>query len=93
MMPVAKMTLDEVNDRLLRAFRNGLLNTDLKGFVLGFARSMKSRNPRCPSQKQVNIARRLVIEVRSMDGSEPVSLLDPDDNEEGREMARNEAEF
>lgn len=79
MMPVAKMTLEEVNFKLLRAFRNGLLSTDLKGFVLGFARSMKSQNPRCPSQKQVSVARRLVAEIRRADDDEPLMLIDRED--------------
>lgn len=93
LMPVENMTLDEVNAKLLKAFRDGRLNIDLKGVVLGFARAMKSPNPNRPSQKQISIARRLITEVRRMDGSEPEFLIDSEDNEAGREQAMNEAEF
>jgi hypothetical protein len=79
MTRVDEMDLEEISRRLLDAFRNGRLNMDLKGFVLGFAKSMKRHNPRCPSQKQISMARRLVGEIRQMDGTEPVSLLDTED--------------
>lgn len=92
-LAVDNMTLDEINDRLLRAFRNGLLSMDLKGVVLGFARAMKRGKP---SLRQTEIARKLVREIRYHDGSEPVDLIDREDtgdNPEAAEMALNYAEF
>ena len=90
MMPVESMTLEELSRRLLDAFRNGRLDIDLKGFVLGFAKAMKRGKP---SDRQVSLARKLIGEIRHHDGSEPTELIDSDDNEDGREMAKNYAEF
>ncbi len=89
-LAVEKMDLEEVKVRLLDAFRNGRLSIDLKGVVLGFARAMKRGNP---SPRQIEIARKLVGEIRYHDGSEPGDLIDRKDNEAGREMARNYKEF
>ena len=86
-----EMTLEEVRVRLLDAFRNGRLALDLKGVVLGFARAMKRKKG--PSARQVEIARKLLREIKSMDGTEPVELLDEDDNEAGRETVSDYAEF
>ena len=80
-----EMTLEEVRVRLLDAFRNGRLSLDLKGVVLGFARAMKGKKG--PSSLQVEIARKLVREIRYHDGSEPVDLIDLDDGEVAREKA------
>lgn len=88
---VSKMDLEEVNIRLMDAFRRGDLSIDLKGAVLGFARSMKGTKG--PSPRQIEIARKLVREIRSHDGTEPVALVDEGDNESGREKAKNYAEF
>ena len=85
------MTLEEVRVRLLDAFRNGRLSLDLKGVVLGFARAMKRKKG--PSARQVEIARKLLREIKSMDGTEPVELLDEDDNEAGRETVSDYTEF
>ncbi len=90
-LAVDNMDLEEVRTRLLDAFRAGRLSIDLKGVVLGFARAMKGKKG--PSPRQIEIARKLVREIRSMDGSEPVSLLDDDDNPADDEMALNYAEF
>ena len=93
-LAVDNMELEEVRLRLLDAFRNGRLSIDLKGVVLGFARAMKGK--RGPSPRQIVVARKLVREIRYHDGSEPVSLLDDDDNEAARETAEqieNYAEF
>ena len=80
-----EMTLEEVRVRLLDAFRNGRLSLDLKGVVLGFARAMKGKKG--PSARQVEIARKLLREIKSMDGTEPVELLDEDDNEAAKDYA------
>ncbi len=90
-LPVESMTLEEVNVRLLHAFRNGHLNMDLRGVVLGFAAAIKRKTG--PSVKQIELARKLVGELRHHDGSEPDDLIDWDDNEAGREMERNRDEF
>ena len=90
-LPVQNMTLEEVNDRLLRAFRSGLLSMDLKGVVLGFAAAMKCKKG--PSVKQIELAKKLVQEIRYEDGTEPAELIDRDDNEAGRQMARDHEEF
>ena len=84
-LAVDNMDLEEVRLRLLDAFRNGRLSIDLKGVVLGFARAMKGQKG--PSPRQIEIARKLVREIKTMDGTEPVSLLDDDDNEATRETA------
>ncbi len=89
-LAVEKMDLEEVKVRLLDAFRNGRLSIDLKGFVLGFARSMKRGKP---SLKQVEVARKLVREIRYMDGTEPESLLDREDDDAGRDKAAIYQEF
>ncbi len=89
-LAVEKMDLEEVRTRLLDAFRNGRLSIDLKGVVLGFARAMKRGQP---SPRQIEVARKLVREIRYHDGSEPGDLLDRDDNEAGREMAKNYEDF
>ncbi len=89
-LAVEKMDLEEVRMRLLDAFRNGRLSIDLKGVVLGFARAMKRGKP---SPRQIEIARKLVREIRHHDGSEPVELLDRGDNEEARERATNYEDF
>ena len=86
-----KMTLEEVRVKLLDAFRNGRLSLDLKGVVLGFARAMKGKKG--PSARQIEIARKLVREIRHHDGTEPVDLIDHDDNEAGHDKAKDYAEF
>ena len=90
-LAVDKMDLEEVRTRLLDAFRNGRLSIDLKGVVLGFARAMKGKKG--PSLRQIEIARKLVREIRYHDGSEPVDLIDRDDSPAGREKAVNYEEF
>ncbi len=90
-LAVDNMELEEVRTRLLDAFRNGRLSIDLKGVVLGFARAMKRKNG--PSPRQIEVARKLVREIRYHDGSEPVDLIDRDDNPAGREQRLNHAEF
>ena len=90
-LAVEQMDLEEVRTRLLDAFRNGRLSIDLKGVVLGFAKAMKGKKG--PSLRQIEIARKLVREIRYHDGSEPVSLLDDDDNPAGQEHDENYAEF
>jgi len=75
-LAVDRMTLEEVNIRLQRAFRSGLLSLDLKGPVLGFAAAMK-RGRASPKQEQ--LARRLVRELRTFDGTEPDMLIDRED--------------
>ncbi len=90
-LAVDNMDLEEVRTRLLDAFRNGRLSIDLKGVVLGFARAMKGKKG--PSPRQIEIARKLVREIRSMDGTEPVILLDDGDNPVGREQSVNYADF
>ena len=89
-LPAEKMDLEEVRIRLLDAFRNGRLSIDLKGVVLGFARAMKRGNP---SPRQIEIARKLVREIRYHDGSEPVDLIDRDDDDAAIEQAKNYDEF
>ncbi len=91
LLAVEQMDLEEVRTRLLDAFRNGRLSIDLKGVVLGFARAMKGKKG--PSPRQIEVARKLVREIRYHDGSEPVDLLDREDNETAREKAENYAEF
>ncbi len=90
-LDVDNMELEEVRTRLLDAFRNGRLSIDLKGVVLGFARAMKGKNG--PSPRQIEVARKLVREIRYHDGSEPVDLIDRDDNPAGREQRLNFVEF
>ena len=90
-LAVEEMDLEEVRLRLLDAFRNGRLSIDLKGVVLGFARAMKGKKG--PSPRQIEIARKLVREIRYHDGSEPVDLIDRGDNEAGHEQAKNYKEF
>ena len=90
-LAVEEMDLEEVRTRLLDAFRNGRLSIDLKGVVLGFARAMKGKKG--PSPRQIEIARKLVREIRYHDGSEPVDLIDRGDNEAGHEQAKNYKEF
>ncbi len=89
-LAVEKMDVEEIKVRLLEAFRKGRLSIDLKGFVLGFARTMKRGTP---SIKQIETARKLVREIRHHDGTEPVDLIDRDDNETARDMAENYREF
>ncbi len=84
-----EMDLEEVRVRLLDAFRSGRLSLDLKGVVLGFARAMKSKNG--PSVKQIEIARKLLREIRYHDGAEPVDLIDYDDNEDDNETCQEQA--
>ena len=84
------MTLEEVRVKLLDALRNGRLSLDLKGVVLGFASAMKRGKP---STRQIEIARKLVREIKYHDGTEPVDLIDQDDNEEGQERADDYKEF
>jgi hypothetical protein len=79
-LSVDEMTLEEVKIRLLSAFRSGDLSIDLKGPVLGFAAAMKRGNP---SPKQIELARKLVRESRYLDGTEPVNLIDNEDQEDG----------
>ena len=64
--------------KLLDALRNGRLTLDLKGVVLGFARAVRSKEG--PSVRQLEIARKLVREIKYHDGTEPVELIDQDDN-------------
>ena len=93
-LAVDKMDLEEVRLRLLDAFRNGRLSIDLRGVVLGFARAMKGKKG--PSPRQIEIARKLVREIRYHDGTEPVDLIDREDDEAGHEQAekdKNYAEF
>ncbi len=90
-LAVDNMELEEVRTRLLDAFRNGRLSIDLKGVVLGFARAMKGKKG--PSPRQIEIARKLVREIRYHDGSEPVDLIDAGDNDAGHEQAVNYAEW
>ena len=85
------MTLEEVRVKLLDALTNGRLTLDLKGFVLGFASAMKGKKG--PSARQVEIARRLVREIRHHDGTEPVELIDQDDSEAAHEQASDYEEF
>ena len=84
-LAVDKMDLEEVRTRLLDAFRNGRLSIDLRGVVLGFAKAMKGKKG--PSPRQIEIARKLVREIRYHDGTEPVDLIDRSDNEAAREDA------
>ena len=84
-----EMELEEVRVRLLDAFRNGRLSLDLKGVVLGFASAMKRKKG--PSVKQIEIARKLLREIKHHDGTEPVDLIDYDDK--GQEQANDYAEF
>ena len=77
--------------RRLDAVRNGRLRRDVKGVVLGFASAMKRKKG--PSVKQIEIARKLLREIKHHDGTEPVDLIDYDDNEEGQERADDYAEF
>ena len=91
MKPRSEMDLEEVRIKLLDALRNGRLTLDLKGFVLGFAKAMKGKKG--PSVRQVEIARKLVREIKSMDGTEPVELIDQDDNEAAHETASDYVEF
>ena len=84
------MDLEEVRVRLLDALRNGRLSLDLKGVVLGFASAMKRGKP---SARQIEIARKLVGEIRHHDGSEPTELIDQDDNETAHEQASDYVEF
>lgn len=79
-LEVERMTLDEIRQRLLDGFRAGKLDMDLKGVVLGFASAMK--RPRGPSQRQIELARRLVVELRSMTPDEPENLIDAGDRDE-----------
>ncbi len=90
-LAVDNMELEEVRTRLLDAFRNGRLSIDLKGVVLGFARAMKGKKG--PTPRQIEVARKLVREIRSMDGTEPTSLLDDGDNPANQEQELNFAEF
>ena len=93
-LAVDKMDLEEVRTRLLDALSNGHLSIDLKGVVLGFARAMKGKKG--PSPLQIEIARKLVREIRYHDGSEPVDLIDREDSKAGREeveQAENYEEF
>ena len=93
-LTVDKMDLEEVRTRLLDAFRHGRLSIDLKGVVLGFAKAMKGQKG--PSLRQIEIARKLVREIRYHDGSEPVDLIDREDDEAGHEQDekdKNYAEF
>ena len=90
-LAVEQMDLEEVRTRLLDAFRNGRLSIDLKGVVLGFAKAMKGKKG--PSLRQIEIARKLVREIRHHDGSEPVALLDDGDDGKAIERAVNHAEF
>ncbi len=90
-LAVDNMELEEVRTRLLDAFRNGRLSIDLKGVVLGFARAMKGKKG--PSVRQIEVARKLVREIRYHDGSEPVDLIDRDDSPADHERAKNYAEF
>jgi len=76
LLSVDLMTLDEINQRLLHAFRNGALSMDLKGPVLGFAAALKRGRP---SPKQIELAKKLVREMRYQDGQEPASLIDRGD--------------
>ncbi len=89
-LAVEKMDLEEVRMRLLDAFRNGRLSIDLRGVVLGFARAMKRGKP---SPRQIEIARKLVREIRCHDGSEPVDLIDHGDNAAARKKATDYEEF
>jgi len=75
-LSVDLMTLEEINQRLLHAFRNGDLSMDLKGPVLGFAAALKRGQP---SPKQIEVAKKLVREMRYQDGTEPASLIDSGD--------------
>lgn len=78
-LEVERMTLEEIRERLLGGFRAGKLDIDLKGVVLGFASAMK--RPRGPSKRQIELARRLVVEMRSMTPDEPENLIDTGDRE------------
>ena len=84
-----EMELEEVRVRLLDAFRNGRLSLDLKGVVLGFASAMKRKKG--PSARQIEIARKLLREIKYHDGTEPVDLIDHDDK--GHEQANDYEEF
>ena len=77
--------------KLLDALRNGRLTLDLKGVVLGFARAVRSKKG--PSVRQLEIARKLVREIKYHDGTEPVELIDHDDNETAHEQAKDYVEF
>ncbi len=90
-LAVEKMDLEEVNVRLLDAFRRGDLSLDLKGPVLGFAAAMKRKKG--PSPRQIEMARKLVREIRYQDGTEPAELIDRGDNEAGRQKAMDHDEF
>ncbi len=90
------MNLEEVRVRLLDALRNGRLSIDLKGVVLGFAKAVKDkaeRGKKGPSNLQIEVAQKLVREIKYHDGTEPVDLIDYDDNETGHEQADDYAEF
>ena len=90
MKPRSEMDLEEVRVRLLDALRNGRLSLDLKGVVLGFSAAMKRGKP---SVRQIEVARKLVREIRYHDGTEPEELIDRGDSEAGREKASDYEEF
>ena len=84
------MTLEEVRVRLLDALRNGRLTLDLKGVVLGFSAALKRGKL---SARQIEIARKMVREIKYHDGTEPTELIDQDDNETAHEQASDYVEF
>ena len=101
-LAVEKMELEEVSTRLQDALRNGRLSIDLRGVVLGFTAAMiakaegkrtKNGKLRQPSPRQIEIARKLVGEIRYHDGTEPENLIDRSDDPAAREQATNYKEF
>ncbi len=93
MTPELEWKLKGIKKRLFKALRSGALGHEHLGFMQGFGRAMKSCDHRRPSQIQIDIATRLDAEIRHMPEDEPVSLIDWDDTDAGREMAINRAEF
>ena len=74
MLPADNMTRDEVRWRLLEALRDGRIDGELRGVVLGYCAAMKRGTG--PSPKQEQICRTLVKECRRVSWEENGSLVD-----------------
>ena len=88
--PVNEFTSDEIRWRLLQAVRDGRIDADLRGVVLGYCAALK--RPGGPSRRQEQLCRGLVKEIRRYTGWEDEQLIDktPDLIDD---TAENYAEF
>ena len=87
LLPVTRMTEDELIVRTTDALRAGRLDGWLRGFAASIAKSRKSRTWG-PSKRQTSVMRRLVTDLRGNAGADHACEAELIDWDETKDMSK-----